>query len=284
MLSSSLQLRRSAIAYIFPVTPPNQRKDNLAFYAEVTKHIELPEMQQQPTGLVLLNRTAGPTGHQTELNVGTMPHQVPPPPGILVPTPFRFLVAETNSEKPLKFFVDSADAAYSVFVQVWGTRPGKLQLVEVSLVSTVQAGVPGGALDFLRTRVSRAEKQEPYLGRRIDGVGIKFSSGPAMNIVVGEGEPRPAAQGPLSGTHVDLTIEPAQGDPNLLVLNLIVRWPHLQVQTSDVQQMTDEVRKVLRGANFFELNAEPHSPSVYINQVYQYLEKNVLPFLSAFGR
>jgi hypothetical protein len=48
--------------------------------------------------------------------------------------------------------------------------------------------------------------------------------------------------------------------------------------------MPAEARAAWGGQDFVELNVDPKEPSSYIEQVSEYLEHHVLPFISAVSR
>ena len=276
ILPGSPQLRRTAIAYLFQNVVTQQRSDNLAFYDEITKEgLDFPEMQQLPRELVLLQR--GSPGHLAEIHVGSM--DVAAAPGAPVTAAaFRLLVAETGSSKPIEFFRDTADAVFEAFCNTWGTRRGRLQLVEVSIIAIVAANDPGGAAAFLRDHVMNvAAPAKDHLGRDFGQFGVKLGSG-----VVVEIGPNPVTTS-LPGAQVDLNIESNIQDPQSLVLTLLVKWPLMQLRLSELQ-MPPEIKAQLGGRDFLEMNIEPKEPNLYIEQAYGYLNDRVMPFLRATGR
>ncbi len=280
MITDSLQVKRRAIAYLYQMVPALQRNDNMSFYEEITKHgVDLPEIMQQPHELALLKRTVGSPEQLDEVRVGAIAAPVPMVPGGMVPAAFRCLIAEQGSSRPLKLFVDLASTIHEAFGHVWGGRAGRLQLVEVAFVATVSVEHPEGAPGFLKEYVTRtAQHVTNHLGRNFDGLSVKFTSNPVMQ--VGPGGPAV----PLVGAHVELTLEPFLQDiMRQLFVNLAVKWPAMQFRLSDLQ-VPAEARAALGNKEFVELNVDPREPSSYIEQVSEYMEHQVLPFISAVSR
>lgn len=280
MIPDTLQIRRSAIAYLYQGSPALARNDNLSFYDEITNSgVELPEMNQQRQELVLLNRPNA--GQAFEVRVGAMVAPVQPPPGVFVQAPFRLLIAELGAQRPIKFFLESADTIYNAFQRVWGAKAGKLQLVEVSLIATAVMNHPQGAVGFIKERLSKTSAElERHLGREFEGITLKLTSNPGIAVSAG---PAPASSLPLSGASVELTFEPNAQDRTQVALTAMVKWQAVQIRL-DEMQLPPEVRSALGGRDFLELNAEARVPSTYVAEVYNYLEKRVTAFLSAVGR
>lgn len=274
--ADSLQLRRAAIAYLFQNVIPPDRADNLMFYDAVQREgLEYTELQQHARELVLLRR-ASPE-HLAEIRVGSLEVQVPSSAvPVAVRAPYRLLVAETASSKPFKFFRDGADTIYNAFHQVWGSRTGRLQLVEVSFIATVSIQDAEGAAGFVRDRVTRtSEAIAKHLGREFMQYGIKLGSG--MTVVTGPG----AAPGALPGAQIDLNLESNPQDPRLLVMQSVVKWQALQLPISS---LPPQARETVGGRDLIEVNTDAQQPNYYLDQAYNYLTNNVLPFLTALSR
>jgi hypothetical protein len=280
---SSLQVRRIAIAYLHPPIAlqgaTTQRQDNLHFYEKIlSAGLEYPEMVQQGSELVLLNRSGGPET-LSEVRVGNIAlAQGPPAPGTQVPAHFRFLFAEQNSSKALKFVQDAAETMYDAGRHIWGPRLGPVVLVEVSMTATAQLPQGETAAAYLRNKVTRVgEQAQNRLGREFEQVHLKLVSG--APIVIGEGAPQP----PLPGAYVELTLEPVIPEQQLVVLNMLVRWQAVRLDLKQLQ-LPPQLRDVLAGKEFIAFNQEAQAPTFYIDQVYNYLQSNAVSFLDAVGR
>lgn len=276
ILTDSLQLRRTAIAYLFQNVITPERADTLAFYDEVNKEgLEFPEMQHLQRELVMLRRV--PPDHVAEVHVGAMEAQAGPG-GPTVPAAFRFLFAETGSTKPFKFYRDAADTIYEAFRKAWGARLGRLQLTEVSYIATLGVNATEGAAGFMRDYLMQVDDpMKRHLGRDWGHFTAKLSSG----ILLAQGAG--AEQQALPGAGVDIEVQSHPQDPRLLVLTLLVKWPLVQLRLNDLQ-IPVEVRAGLGGRDFLEVNVEPNPPHDHLDQVYKYLGENVVPFLSAAAR
>ncbi len=281
IVDSSLLIRRTAIAYLHAQIPgaASQRQDNIQFFEEINSSgLDFPDMQQTGSELVLLNRATAE--RISEIRVGNF-SPIPPgsvPPGVQVPTNFRLLFAEQNSPKPLKFTLDAADAAHEAMLKVWGSRLGTLTLVEVSMVATTQLNHAEGAGAYLRDRVTRVgDVAENRLGRKFDQVSVKLNSHPP--IAFGD-NPQPPA---IPGAQVELSLEALPPEQKLVVITLLVKWPLIQLRLRDLQ-LPLEVRTALGDREFLELNHDLKPPTFYVEQVYNYLQNNVLSFLEAVGR
>lgn len=279
MIADSLQIRRTAIAYLYQLVPALNRRDNMAFYEELTKQgADFPEMNQQPQELALFRRTAGSLEQVAEVRVGALAVQAAPAPSGVMPSAFRFLVAEQASPRPLSAFRESTDIIYQAFQHVWGGLTGRLQLAEVSFMLTVAIDEPDGAIAFLSKYATKTEESvRSHLGRNFDGVSIKLSSNPVIAFGVASDKV------PLAGAQIELTMEPFLQDRRQLFMNVIVRWPLLQFRGSDVQ-LPPEARQAAGSREFFELNNEPREPSSYLTQAFEYVERHILPFLDALRR
>lgn len=273
MNSESLQVRRIAIAYVFPGAPRLERRDNLAFYDEVTgTGVELPELQQLPQEVVMLHRKA--PEYLLEVRVGALVG-VPIQPAAAGGAPFRFLVAETGSGKPVKLFTDLADSCYHAFEKVWGARHGPTQMVEVSIISTLSFDAMGGARTFLRERVLRnSDALRNHLGREVNEFAFKFGSG----MVVGSTASVPE---PMANAQLDLVLETVPQDERLLVLNLTAKWHGVQIP---VAELPEPVRASFEGRQILELNRKSRQPAAYVDETYEYLSKQVIAFLSDISR
>jgi hypothetical protein len=279
MIADSLQIRRAAIAYLYQLVPALNRRDNMAFYEELTKQgADFPEMNQQPQELALFRRTAGSLDQVAEVRVGALAIQAAPAPSGVVPSAFRFLVAEQGSARPLQAFEESADIIYEAFKHIWAGRAGRLQLAEVSFMLTVAIDEPDGAMAFLSKYATKTgEPARSHLGRNFDGLAIKLNSNPVIALGVASDVV------PLAGAQIELTLEPFPQDLRQLFMNVIVRWPLLQFKISDIQ-LPPEARQAAGTREFFELNNEPREPSSYLTQAYGYAEHHILPFLNALRR
>lgn len=276
ILSDSLQLRRTAIAYLFQNVITPERTDTLAFYDEVNKEgLEFPEMQHLQRELVMLRRV--PPDHVAEVHVGAMEAQAGVG-GPTVPAAFRFLFAEAGSTKPFKFYRDAADTIYDAFRKIWGARLGRLQLTEVSYIATLSLNAAEGAAGFMRDHIMQVtDPMKRHLGREWGHFTAKLSSG----ILVAQ--PTEGGQQPLPGAGVDLEVQSHPQDPKLLVLTLLVKWPLVQLRLNDLQ-IPVEVRAGLGGRDYLEVNVEPKPPHDHLDLVYKFLTGNVVPFLSAAAR
>jgi hypothetical protein len=274
ILTESLQLGRIAIAYLYQNAITQDRADNFRFYDEVTKEgVDLPEMQQLPGELVLLQRVS--PEHMSEVRVGRMQVQGAPP-GVPVQAPFRLLIAEQGSTKSIKIFQDNADSIASSFHTVWGGRVGRLQLVEVSIVASVQVSSTEGAAAFIRDDVTHVgAAMRNHLGRNFNVFGMKLGSG--MFVVQG------AEALPLGGAHLELSIDSNPQDVRLLQVTLAAKWQALQLRVSDMQ-IPDQAKEAIGKRDFIELNVEAKQPETYVSQVYNYLQQHVIPFLAASGQ
>lgn len=273
--AESLRITRIAIAYLFQNVVPLERKDNLAFYDEVTREgADFPELHQLPRELVLLRKLGA---QQAEVRVGAM--DVIAQGAQPNPAAFRLLIAEIGSSQPVKFFADKSDTVYEKFRDVWGGRLGQLQLVEVSIQGTVAAGDDGGAAGFFQNRVLGFDKGlQGHLGREFNQFGVKLGS--SVIVDVGTGAPDPTT---IPGAQVEFNLETSPQDPRVLTFQLLVKWPMIQLRLSGMQ-MPPEVRAKLGGQDFVEMNRDPKMPNTYIDSVYNYLERRVLAFLKAAGR
>lgn len=110
-----------------------------------------------------------------------------------------------------------------------GARLGQLMLVEVAMIGVVQVNHPSGATAYLRDKVTGVgEHAQNRLARQFDQVHLTLVSGPAIQI----GEV--AQQSPLSGAHVEVKLEPASQDPNLVAITLTVRWPAIKLDLTQL--------------------------------------------------
>lgn len=285
IVDSSLQIKRTAIAYLHAPIPSSgpgpQRQDNLQFYEKVlASGLDLPEMQQFGQEVVLLNRSG--LDQITEVRAGNVALGGPVAPGVPVPAHFRLLFAVQNSNRPFKFTVDGAENCFEAARQVWGARLQGLTLVEVSMVATAQLRGAESAAAVLRDRVTRVgEHAASRLGRQYDHVQVKLGSGTAL--VFGAQQPGPA----MPGASVELTLEPIEPqtpeNEHLVQVVLLCKWPALQLNLRQLQ-IPQQVRDLLGGKEYIELNQDVLRPDHYISQVYNYLQSNVLPFLDIAGR
>jgi hypothetical protein len=266
----SLQLHRKAIAFLYQQPVPLDKNENLRFYNEVTEQgTEYPEINQSPQELALFRRS-GPQ-QVAEVRLGSMLPMLPN--GMQGSPIFRILLAETGSQRPLKFFQDDADIVLAAFNKVWGTRPGRVQLVEVSFHALIAVSTPGGAVGMLRDRfVTTGPLEQSHLGRTFDHMSIKFGSG----IVIGGGPSSPTL--PLANGQVEFEIQANPAAPQQLLLNETVKWQTLQVPVNTLQA-PPELMRALGGRRYLEVNTETRSPSDYLEDGYEYLEKHVIPFL-----
>lgn len=282
IVDSSLQVRRTAIAYLHPPVPmqgaTTQRQDNLQFYERIlTAGLEYPEMVQQGSELVLLNRSAGPE-QVSEVRVGNIALvQGPPPPGTQVPAHFRLLFAEQNSSKAFKLIQDAAETIYEASRHIWGARLGQVGMVEVSMTATAQMGQSEGAAAYLRDKVTRVgDHVQNRLARQFDQVHIKLVSN--APITIGEG-----TTPPLPGAYVELSLDPVIPDPQLVVITLLARWQAIRVDLKHLQ-LPPALKEAMADKEFIALNQEAQAPTFYIEQVYNYLKTNTVSFLDAVGR
>jgi hypothetical protein len=281
IVDSSLQVRRTAIAYLHPPVSlqgaTTQRQDNLQFYERILgAGLEYPEMVQQGSELVLLNRSSG-LEQVSEVRVGNVALvQGPPPPGAQVPAHFRLLFAEQNASKAFKLVQDAADTVYEASRHIWGARLGPVTMVEVSMTATAQMGENAGA--YLRDKVTRiGDHVQNRLAREFDQVHLKLVSN--APITIGEGTPNP----PLPGAYVELSLDPVIPEQQLVVITLLVRWQAIRVDLKHLQ-LPPALRDALADKDFIALNQEAQAPIFYIDQVYNYLQKNTVSFLDAVGR
>lgn len=272
MNSESLQVRRTAIAYVFPSAVRLERRDNLAFYDDVTgSGVELPELQQLPQELVMLHRKA--PEYLLEVRVGAM--NVPLQPPAAGGLPFRFLVAEAGSGKPVKLFNDLADSCYGAFEKVWGARHGTAQMVEVSIMSTLSFDTAGGARGFLREKLLRnSDSLGNHLGRDVSEFAFKFGSG---MILAGD----PNSPVPMANAQLDLVLETVPQDQRILVVNLTAKWHGVQIP---VAELPEPARASLGGRQMLEVNRKSRQPSEYVDETYGYLTRQVIAFLSDVAR
>src|SRR5205814_8738548 len=91
---------------------------------------------------------------------------------------FRMLVAESNSTRPFKFFVEDAEVVKKAFDKTWGSRAGRANLVEAALTATVQFDGPRGAQAFMKKQLGGTSGlMESHLGRDFEHLQIKWDSG-----------------------------------------------------------------------------------------------------------
>ncbi len=282
IVDSSLQVRRTAIAYLHPPVAlqgaATQRQDNLQFYERIlSAGLEYPEMVQQGSELVLLNRSAGPE-QVSEVRVGNVALiQGPPPPGAQVPAHFRLLFAEQNSSKAFKLVQDATETIYEACRHIWGARLGPVGMVEVSMTATAQMGQGESAAAYLRDKVTRiGDHVQNRLARQFDQVHLKLVSN--APITIGEGAPNP----PLPGAYVELSLDPVIPEQQLVVITLLARWQAIRVDLKHLQ-LPPALRDALADKEFIALNQEAQAPTFYIDQVYNYLSTNTVSFLDAIG-
>lgn len=271
MLSDTLQLRRAAIAYLFQNSIQVERRDNMEFYDAVTQEgIDLPQMQQLPNELVLLNPRGVNQGF--EVRVGRMPLAAPA--GVNVQAPYRLLIAETGSPRPHKFFVDAADTVFEAFRKIWKDRRGTLQLVEVSLAGAFSAeSEPGGAAGFLRDRALMGEEPiKRSLGRDFGQFGVKMSSPMHLGDL-------PGLTVPLKGAQLELSIESVVQDPKLLAVQLLAKWQRVQLPMKNIQ-LPPQLKEALGGMDMIDINTEANDPREYLEPVYEYFTDNVGRFVA----
>jgi hypothetical protein len=272
MQIDSLQVRRTALAYVFPSAIRLDRRDNLAFYDKVTESgVELPELQQLPQEVVLLQRK--PPEYVNEVRVGALQMMVPgaAPTGAA----FRLLIAEQGSSKPMKFFTDTAENCFSAFRQVWGARHGKVQMVEVALVGTVSCDGNEGPREFIRNRVLRIGKiAQNQLGREQTEFSVRLGAG--MLLIHG-----PEMNAPVPNAQLDLTLETIPNESRLLAINLVAKFAGVQLPVTGIPEAH---RAQLGGRQVLEINQELLSPSQYVDPVYAFLTTNVMAFLADAAR
>jgi hypothetical protein len=276
-MNDSLQVRRTAIAYLYQGVPDLERKDNLAFYDEITRQgVDLPELLQQPQGLVLSRRGSGGTDQVAEVRIGPMRAEIPG--GAKVNAALRCLIAETGPRSSPEVFKENADLVHGAFNNVWGARVGRVQLVEVSIAATIAVSHgTSGASGFLKDRCTRVgDAVKSHLGREFNGFAVSLTSTP---IVAFGPDPLVA---PLIGANVDLRLEPFVPDEQLMLITVMVKWPLLQFRLSEMP-VPQELREKVR-TDYHELNMTAKQPAEYVIPAWQYLERNVVPFLSAVGR
>lgn len=275
----SLQLRQTAIAYLFENAVTMARQDNLAFYESVLRQgAEYPEMRQQPRALQLFRRTSAQ--HVAEVQIGSFDIVQRGQGGqpTAQSSAFRFLFAERNSTKPNKFFVDEADTLFRVFEEQWGARRGKLTAVEASFVAAVAVDDAKGPTELLLDRVfGGKDLAKTHLGR--DFEAINFSLGSAATLPVG-GAPVSDA---LASTQIELSFGSPPMESRSVVINLQLKWVAINVRLSDMN-VPDAVKKSPAGQKPIEANMEAKEPKHYLVAGYEFLTKRVVPFLNAFGR
>ncbi len=212
----------------------------------------------------------------SEVRVGRMQVQGAPP-GVPVQAPFRLLIAEQGSAKPIKMFQDNADSVASSFHTVWGGRVGRLQLVEVSIVGSVQVGSAEGSAAYIRDNVTACGTCAcNHLGRNFNVFGMKLGSG--MFVVQG------AEALPLGGAHLELSIDSNPQDVRLLQVTLAAKWQALQLRVSDMQ-LPEQAKEAIGTRDFIGTKRRSQAArNAYISQVYTYLQHNVMPFLAASGQ
>lgn len=274
IVPDSLQIGRIALAYLYQNAVAPTRKDNLAFYDAVTgEGLEFPEFQQHPKELVMIRRSGE---NIAELRVGQV--DVINAAGGAVAKPFRFLLAETRSGKPIKFFKDDAENTFEKFLSIWGAQVGRLQLAELSMQGMFHAPDQGGAAGFLKTRVLQVGPAVgDHLKREFGNYAVKLASDPLVTI--GDASKGP----PLQGAQVELTLENQAQDPARLVFHLLLKWPMLQLPVRGLA-IPQPLRDKLGGRDVIEINVEAQRPNSYIDAGYEYLTDHVVPFLKALSR
>jgi len=273
--ADSIQIRRSAVGYIFQRAIELQRKDCLAFYELLSAEIgDYPEMHQDSATLTLRRHTA--PDNVAEVVVNRM--DALQPTGAQVPIGTRFLFAEQSSRRPASEFSANADIAFEAFQQTWGSASlGRVQGVEINIQGTLAVNHVAGAPGLIKQKFLSGATDTGHLGREFPAATIKLVSGLVVT-------PQPnAAPVPLPSAVIDLTIEPFNPDQRLLFFNAVFQWPTAQINLADLA-LPAQAREALGGRTSLELNQEMNKPSYHFDLGYNYVLKNVVPYLCSLAR
>jgi hypothetical protein len=271
LAKDSLQVRRSAIAYVFQDTVQLDRSMALKFNEQLNSDGEdFPEMRHNPAEVVLSRGTAPRTA---EIHVGGFAAQTPQG-GPAAVSGFRFLVADSESAKPIKFFCDLADTAHDAFNMFWGGRGGRLVMVEVAISATMElTDAPNGAAAHLLKELAHmSDPAQSALGRPVNHFALRLGSG---LILAPESAP---VKPPLGNAQVDLAFESFPADPRLVIVNMVVKWPAIDMRLRDTS-VPVEMHSQLSSTGTLEMNQKAEKPSAYIDQSFDYISKNVVSFL-----
>ena len=83
---------------------------------------------------------------------------------------------------------------------------------------------------------------------------------------------------------IDLTIESFNADLRLLFFNAVIQWPTAQINLADLA-LPAQAREALGGSKHrLSLNQETHKPSHHFDLGYNYVRKNIVPYLCSIAR
>lgn len=256
MVPDGLTLRSINVAYLFPRQPVINRTEALAFYDRVTAaQVSVSEFAYQPTALAFRGARPGRPPNVFNVVVDHAGQQL------------RLHVWEDFPPHSAKVFNDQADDVWTSFGEIWDANKvgGNPVLVEVKV--RVTAPVDGGdANAYLIDRITKIPHVGlQKLGRQVGGVGIRLLF-----------PFQPGEQGgpvPLPNTQSNLSIETLLEDPSRLFIEDTVTWPMMVGMPSAVS-----------GAPVSFMNVEVEKPSVYVDEVYNYVSGQVVDFLTTSAK
>lgn len=255
MIPTSIAVRSSTFAFVFPTQPELGREENLRFYDHATSGgLDLPEFSQKANALVLKRQSGGTPPNAIAIRVDHFQKQL------------RFLVTEDFPRKTFELFKETADIAWDAFQEVWpiGKLGGRPSLAEVTLRFTA-AAEGGNATDFLVDRVLKVSHGGlAKLGRKVQGAGLRLVF--PVEVPVSGGDI------PLSGGDGNILIETLLEDPSKVFFQMTTKWPFVAIPRGSVTEGGPQ-----------EINADMLKPSEYLDAVYRYVTDQVVNFISASG-
>lgn len=252
MIPETLNGLSYRFAFVFNGQPQMRRDDNLQFYDKLTAQgVDLPTFEQKENQIILQNAGVGGPRNVLRVHVGHFGDK------------FRLFVLEDYPSKSMEIFLQTADASWRVFREVWKDREQGLALTEVTLRYT--AAVKGGdATNFLLNNCLRVPKESlASLKRKLAGVGLRLVSPVEI--------PNEGATIPLSNADFNVNVETLLEDPSLLYFQLTAKWPSLPLPTA-------RMPKIIKKLPAF-LNPECREPSWYLKEAKNFLSDQIVKFI-----
>jgi hypothetical protein len=252
MLPQTQMMRSATVAYLFPVQPSVERKQAMQFYDLLgDAHVDVSQYAEQATGVALLGSKGVGTGAKNTLKV-TVDHHGPH---------LRLFFEEDFPTRPVDLFIEDADHVWDAFNTVWPPQiVGNPMLTEVKIRMTYVAE-GNNATNYLSNRVFHLREDAlSNLGRPPQGLGLRV----ALPLTAAE-ETTGMALGNASG---NLLVETLLEDPARLYIELTATWPAVPLPPGIL----------IAGSSI--LNAQPRKPGERVREVYNYIAKQVVDFLS----
>lgn len=252
MIPSTLMARSYRFAFVFAGQPQMTSQENMRFYEGITKEgMDLPSFEQKKNIVVLQDRGGNDAPKNVfQINVGHFQDK------------FRLFVFEDYPNEPIEIFKKKADSAWKIMSKIWPKFKDQLVLSEVTLRYTVLADGDNATVFLLNSCLNIPDEAKNALGRRIEGIGIRLYD----SVLVALDEDK---QPPLSNADFNVAIETLKEDPSRLYLQATAKWPSLPLPVARMQQ---------EGIPNF-LNPEVRKPSWYLENVEEFIQKQITNFL-----